>query len=132
MDRKPTIPLYVGLFTAAYILLAFVVGYVITWFQVESSARTNDFIIAVAACITTYWFTRRENRHFSKPERIEIIFGSIAADITIQVSLALLLTSNIDLSNKWFGFLLILAGHAILIVLIYSILRKLPLSTKAA
>jgi uncharacterized membrane protein len=132
MDRKPTIPLYVGLFALAYIFLAILLGYVITWFQVESSPRTNDFVIAIAACITTYWFTRRQNRHFTKQERIEIILGSIATDITIQVSTALLFTSDLDLSNKWVLFLLILASHAMLIVLSYSLLKKLPLPNKAA
>jgi ABC-type Co2+ transport system permease subunit len=132
MDRKPTIPLYVGLFALAYILLAILIGYVITWFRVESSPRVNEFVIAVAACITTYWFTRRENRHFTKQERFEIIFGSITADITIQVSIAFLITSNLDFSNKWVLFLLILASHAMLIVLSYSLLKKMPLPNKAA
>lgn len=132
MNRKPTIPLYVGLFALAYIVLAILVGYVITWFRVESSPRLNDFVIAIAAFITTYWFTRRENRHFTKEERLEIILGSIAADITVQLSTALLVTSNLDLSNKWTLFLLILASHAMLIVLSYSLLKKIPLPNRAA
>jgi len=133
MDRKPTIPLYVSLFAGLYILLAFVVGYTINWFRVEPSTRVNDFIIVMAACITTYWFTRREKRHFTNQERFEIIFGSIATDITIQIASALLFTSNFDLANTWSGLLAILLGHAMLIALIHSLLQKvIPLSNQSA
>lgn len=132
MDRTPKITLYVGLFTAAYILLAFIASYSLTWLQLEPSPIANVFIIVSAVYITTFWFTRRENRHFTKQERVKATIGSIAADITIQVCSVLLGAPNQDLSHKWVGFLLIFTGHALLLVFSYSLLNHLPLTSKAA
>ena len=131
MDRKPTIPLYVGLFAVAYLLLVFILGYAITWLQIETSAWVNHFIILAATAVTTFWFTLRENRHFTKSERIELVVGSIVADITIQVCSVLIFVINLDLTGKWLGLLLIFVGHALLIVLGYSISKKIPLAANA-
>jgi hypothetical protein len=130
MDRKPTIPLYVGLFTLAYIILVILIGYAIVWLQIDSFTRVNEFVIVAAACITTYWFTRRQSRHFTKQEHFEIVFGSVAADITIQITTPLMFSSNFDLSKKWLLYSLILVGHALLIVISYSLLQKIPYQAK--
>jgi hypothetical protein len=132
MDNKPTIPLYVGLFAGSYLLLSFIIGYAITWLRMESSARVNDFIIFLAAAITTFWFTRKEKRHFTKSELTETIIGSVAAGITIEVCLPLIILRNIDFSNKWLGLFLILGGHSLLTVLSYLISKKIPLPANAA
>jgi len=132
MDRKPTIPLYVVLFAVVYLLLVFVLGYAITWLQIETSGWVNHFIILAATATTTFWFTRREKRNFTKSERVEIVVGSILADITIQVCSALLFIMDLNLNNKWLGILSILAGHALLIVIGYSLSKKIPLAANAA
>jgi len=45
MERKPTIPMYVGLFTLAYMILVILIGFAITWLQVDTFTRVNEFVI---------------------------------------------------------------------------------------
>jgi hypothetical protein len=129
-DRKPTIPLYVGLFALLYVASLFVIGYTIIFLRIETGTLPNIIALIASSSITSYCFSYRLKRRFSKSECFEIVLGSIATDITVQVSTVLLIADKLDFSDKWIGYLSISITHAAILAMSYSLWKikqsKLP------
>jgi len=120
-DGKPTISLYVGLFALQYLVSLLVIGYTIIFLRVETGTLPNIIALIASSSITSYWFSHRLKRRFSKSEYFEMVIGSIATDITVQVSTVLLIADKLELSDKWIGYLSITITHAAILAMSYSL-----------
>ncbi|MBL4608386.1 MAG: ABZJ_00895 family protein [Pseudomonadales bacterium] len=113
-------------FTAVYALSMIVIGFVVSFLELENASSFNTPILIVIAfwCFTSY--SKSNKRISSSKEKWKIIWLFLLGDILVSVLLAtpLIITSEVPLRFFLIGFAIAMPLHLIMLMGVDFIVRK--------
>jgi hypothetical protein len=73
-----------GRFSLIYIVLILIAAFVMSYFDITSNTGINIAVLASATMFSCTSFAKKNQRYFTKQEKIKVVFGFIFINLFIQ------------------------------------------------